>query len=160
MKRFVVGMLAAAVLVSMAHTATAQVKTFDVKMRTETATIEAIDVPSRAITLKKPDGTFVTVVAGPDIKRFAEIKVGDKVAARYYENVVIRVKRPGEPDVDTAGKATTLPNRSCLVAPRPSSRPSPRRLPPSTWTRRRSPSQGRGAGRSRPPCRTKRLSPR
>ena len=150
MKRFVVGIIAAAALVSMPRTATAQVKTLDVKMRTETATIEAIDVPSRTVTLKKPDGTFVTVVAGPDIKRFAEIKVGDKVAARYYENVVVRVRRPGEPDVDAANKATTLPNRSCLAAPRPSSRRSRRRLPPSTWTRRRSPSKGRGAGRTRP----------
>ena len=107
MKRFVVGITAAAALVWMARPATAQVKTLDVKMRTETATIEAIDVSSRTISLKKPDGTFVTVVAGPDIKRFAEIKVGDKVSARYYENVVVRVKRPGEPDVDAANKATT-----------------------------------------------------
>jgi len=107
MKRFVIGIIAAAALVSMARTAAAQVKTLDVKMRTETATIEAIDVPGRTITLKKSDGTFVTVVAGPDIKRFAEIKVGDKVAARYYENVVVRVKQPGERDVDAANKATT-----------------------------------------------------
>jgi hypothetical protein len=45
--------------------------------------------------------------AGPDIKRFAELKVGDKVTARYYENVVVRLKKPGEPDVASATKATT-----------------------------------------------------
>ena len=107
MKRYVVGVVAAVVLVSMARTAMAQSKTVKAETRTATATVEAIDAPSRTITLKKPDGTMVTVVAGPDIKRFAEVKVGDKVAARYYENVVVRVKQPGERDVDAANKATT-----------------------------------------------------
>ena len=46
-------------------------------------------------------------VAGPDIKRFAEVKVGDKVNVRYYENVVIRLKRPGEPDVASGTRGTT-----------------------------------------------------
>jgi hypothetical protein len=38
-----------------------------------------------------PDGTFVGTVAGPEVKRFAEIKVGDKVSAKYYENIVLRL---------------------------------------------------------------------
>jgi Cu/Ag efflux protein CusF len=73
----------------------------------ETATVEAIDASSRIVTLKKPDGTFVTTVAGPEIKRLAEVKVGDKVTARYYENVVVRLQQPGEPEVVSAAKATT-----------------------------------------------------
>ena len=76
-------------------------------MRTEAGVVEAIEAGSRTVTIKKADGTFVSVVAGPEIKRFAEVKVGDKVNARYYENVVIRLKRPGEPEVDNAAKATT-----------------------------------------------------
>jgi hypothetical protein len=107
MKRFLVGLVAAAGLVSMAHTVMAQSKTVRSEMRTETGTIEAIEASSRTLTLKKSDGTFVTTVAGPDIKRFDELKVGDKVNARYYENLVVRLKQPGEPDVDTGVKATT-----------------------------------------------------
>ena len=107
MKRFVVGVIAAAALVSTARTATAQAKTVRSEMRTETAIVEAIEASTRALTLKKPDGTFVTIVAGPDIKRFAELKVGDKVNARYYENVVVRLKRPGEAEVDSRTKAAT-----------------------------------------------------
>ena len=91
----------------MAHTAMAQTKTVSSEMRTETATVESIEASSRTITLKKPDGTFVTTVAGPDIKRFAEVKVGDKVTARFYENVVVRLKRPGESEALSATKATT-----------------------------------------------------
>jgi Cu/Ag efflux protein CusF len=113
MKRFVVGIIEAAVLVSMASTAMAQSKTFNEKMVVATGTVESIEAASRTITLKKPDGTVVTIFAGPDVKRLEEVKVGDKITARYYENVVIRVKRPGEPDVDTAAKTTT-PSKQVL----------------------------------------------
>ena len=53
MKRFVVGVMSAAVLVSMPRAAAAQVKTVSSEMRTETAIVEAIDVPTRAITLEE-----------------------------------------------------------------------------------------------------------
>ena len=67
MKGFVVGVIAAAALVSTARTATAQAKTVRSEMRTETAIVEAIEAPTRTLTLKKPDGTFVTIVAGADV---------------------------------------------------------------------------------------------
>ena len=57
MKRLVVGIIAAAVLVSMARTAMAQTKTVRSEMRTETGTVEAIDASTRTVTLKKADGT-------------------------------------------------------------------------------------------------------
>ena len=107
MKRFVVGLVAAAGLVSMAHTVLAQSKTVRSEMRTETGTIEAIEASTRTLTLKKADGTFVTTVAGPDIKRLDELKLGDTVNVRYYENVIIRVKQPGESDVVSSAKGTT-----------------------------------------------------
>jgi Cu/Ag efflux protein CusF len=107
MKRSVVGSIAAAVLLSTASMALAQARTISAEMRTETGIVEAIDAATRTVTLKKPDGTVVTTVAGPDIKRFAELKVGDKVNVRFYENVVVRLKRPGEPDVASASKSTT-----------------------------------------------------
>ena len=107
MKRFVVGIIAAAGLVSMAQAAMAQSRTITSELRTETAIVEAIEAGSRTVTLKKPDGTFVSTVAGPDIKRFEEIKVGDKVTARYYESVIVRLKQPGESGVDYGAKATT-----------------------------------------------------
>jgi Cu/Ag efflux protein CusF len=100
--------MAAGVLVSVAHMAmAAQSKTVTSQMRTETAVIEAIDAATRTVTLKKPDGTVVAITAGPEIKRFDEIKVGDKVNARYYENVVVRLKQPGEKEVDSRVAGTT-----------------------------------------------------
>jgi hypothetical protein len=107
MKRVVVVIIAAAVLASMARTAMAQTKTIASETRVESGIVEAIEASTRTLTLKKPDGTYVVTVAGPDIQRFSEIKVGHKVNVRYIDNVVVRLKKPGEPDVDTAAKATT-----------------------------------------------------
>jgi Cu/Ag efflux protein CusF len=107
MKRFTVGIIAAAVLFTIARPAMSQSKTVSSEMKVETGVVEAIDAATRAVTLKKADGTFVTTVAGPDVKRFAELKVGDKVTARYYENVVIRVKVPGESETISATRGTT-----------------------------------------------------
>ena len=92
---------------SAARTVAAQSKTFTSEMRTETGVIEAVEAQSRTVTIKKADGTYVTTVAGPEIKRFDELKIGDKVTAKFYENMVVRVKKPGEPDVDSKAPATT-----------------------------------------------------
>ena len=42
--------------------------------------------------------------------RFPEVKIGDRVTARYYESLVIRVKQPGEKDVDSGGMSVTGAN--------------------------------------------------
>src|SRR5688500_9627198 len=107
MQRLIVGIIAAAVLVSTAHTAMAQAKTVSSEVRVETGTIEAIEAASRSISLRKADGTIVTTVAPPEVKRFDELKIGDKVTARYYENVVVRLKLPGESEEVSGKKATS-----------------------------------------------------
>jgi hypothetical protein len=107
MRQLVIGTLAVALLLSVPRAAMPQARTLKSEMKTDTGVVEAVDAASRAVTFKKTDGTSVTAVAGPDVKRLSEIKVGDKVTARYYENVVVRVKQPGESDVASAAKNTT-----------------------------------------------------
>lgn len=87
--------------------ASAQTKSITYETKVETVTVEAIEASTRTLTLKKADGTYVTSVAPSSMARFNEIKVGDKVTARYYENLVIRVKAPGEKDTDTVSGAVT-----------------------------------------------------
>ena len=101
MKRMVAGVIAAAALVSTPPMAVAQSKEVTSEIKVESGVVEAIEAQSRSVTIRKPDGTVVTTVAGPNVKGFDELKIGDKVKARYYENLVIRVKAPGEPVVDT-----------------------------------------------------------
>lgn len=107
MKRLIVGTLSVAVLIAIPRITTAQTKTISSEMRVETGVVEAIEASSRKVTLRKPDGTMVTTVAGPEIKRFNEVKVGDKITARYYETIVVRLKAPGEAEVASAARNTT-----------------------------------------------------
>ena len=73
-----------------------------------TATIEAIDHANRVITLKDKDGNTENMLAGPQMKRFDELKVGQKVTFRYHESVAMQIRKPGEPAAPTAAGQETL----------------------------------------------------
>jgi Cu/Ag efflux protein CusF len=60
-----------------------------------TATVEAIDHTARLVTLKGEGGETETIYCPPAIKRFDELKVGDKVSFRYRESIVYKVSKPG-----------------------------------------------------------------
>jgi hypothetical protein len=76
------------------------------------AKITAIDKASRTITLKGPSGDEVKMVAGPEVKNFAQLKVGDTVTAKYLESLVLELKKGGGMKVEkteTAGVAGAKP---------------------------------------------------
>jgi len=73
-----------------------------------TATIEAIDHDNRVITLKDKDGNTESILAGPQMKRFDELKVGQTVTFRYHESVALQIRKPGEAAAPTAAGKETL----------------------------------------------------
>jgi hypothetical protein len=85
----------------------AQVKEIPGDTVTKSATIEAIDHATRELTVKLDDGTFEQFIVSNDVKRFDELKVGDRITAKYYTNLVLRVKLPGEKDADVSAAAET-----------------------------------------------------
>jgi hypothetical protein len=100
--------LVAATVALMANTSAAQVtKTLTGDTTTVTATVEAIDTTRREVTLLDSKGTHEVLTVPRSVKRFDSLKVGDKVKAHYYENIVLRLKAPGEKAVDTAAVAAT-----------------------------------------------------
>jgi Cu/Ag efflux protein CusF len=76
-------------------------------MKVATATIESIERSTREVTLKEENGEYVTITVPPEVKKFDTMKVGDKISVKYYDNVVLRVKLPGEQAVDTDKDAMT-----------------------------------------------------
>jgi hypothetical protein len=82
-------------------------KTITGETETVTATVEAIEHASREVTLKKADSTYTVVYVPEEAKRFDSLKIGDKVTAKYYENIVLRLKLPGEASVDAASESAT-----------------------------------------------------
>ena len=96
-----------AALTLTASAAGAQTKTITGEQKTLTATVESIEAASRSVTVKKPDGTYEVFYVPSSVKQFDTLKIGDKVTAKYYENVVLQVQAPGEKAVDKSGSAVT-----------------------------------------------------
>jgi hypothetical protein len=95
----------AALLTMAAVKVDAQIKTLSGELKTVSATVEAIEQSTRQVTAKKPDGTEVTFYVPKSMKSFDQLKVGDTIKAKYYDNIVLKLKDPASPSVDTsAGK--------------------------------------------------------
>ena len=60
-----------------------------------TATITAIDAATRTVSLKGPKGNETSVVAGPEVKNFAQLKVGDAVDLTVVEALTLELKKGG-----------------------------------------------------------------
>jgi hypothetical protein len=83
---------------------------------TRTATVLKVDAAQRLVTLQGDEsGKVVVIKAGPEVKNFSQIKVGDKVTATYYESIAYEVHKPGQiTDMSTqtsSGMATAQPGQ-------------------------------------------------
>jgi hypothetical protein len=81
------------------------------------AKITAIDKASRTITLKGPKGDEVRVVAGPEVKNFGQLKVGDEVKAQYAESLVLELKKGG-------GQPVAKTEKSAAASAKPGEKPA------------------------------------
>jgi hypothetical protein len=70
-----------------------------------TATVEAVDLTNRVVSLKGPKGNVFDLKVGDKVKNLPQVKVGDKVVARYYESIAVRLMKPGEPGGAAATQA-------------------------------------------------------
>ena len=80
----------------------AQVKVLPTQTITVEGTVETVDIARRHLNIKTADGKFVAVDVPKSATRFNELKVGDKVKATYNNQVIVQMKKPGEPAVDRA----------------------------------------------------------
>jgi Cu/Ag efflux protein CusF len=75
-----------------------------------TATVQAIDLATRKVTLKPESGEAFDFVAGPEVKNLAQVKVGDTVTVEYVQSIALEVRRadgtqPGLTVASAAGAA-------------------------------------------------------
>jgi Cu/Ag efflux protein CusF len=83
-------------LVAAGSIALAQKPVTKTNTTTATATVQAIDYTARTVTLRNEAGEEDTFAVGPDVQRFNEIKVGDKVRMTYYESIAYSLRKPGD----------------------------------------------------------------
>lgn len=59
------------------------------------ATVESVDLATRAVLLRSPGGVLVTVKAAPAVRNLAQVRAGDQVAVDYYQAVAVQLAAPG-----------------------------------------------------------------
>jgi len=82
-----------------------------------TAQVVAIDKASRTVTLKGPKGNAVEVVAGDEVKNFAQIKIGDFVVVNFVQSLSLELQKA---KAGPSGIAT----QSAAVSAKPGERPA------------------------------------
>jgi hypothetical protein len=65
------------------------------KLEEESATVESIDPATRMLGLRAEDGSTGAFQAGPEVRNFAQIHVGDKVVVSYYRGIAANVVPKG-----------------------------------------------------------------
>ncbi len=77
---------------------------------TATATVEALNLETRMITLKGPKGNLLTFRVDERVKNLPQVKVGDQVVVKYLESVAVKMAKEGEPlATETSGLASAKP---------------------------------------------------
>lgn len=75
-----------------------------------TATVEAVDMATRMVTLKNPDGSSSEFFVGKEVVNLPQVMVGDEVVVVYSEALAVRMAKPGEVRDETIqGAARALP---------------------------------------------------
>jgi hypothetical protein len=82
-----------------------------------TALVVAVDQATRTVTLKGPKGNIVDVVAGDEVKNFAQINVGDFVVVSFVQSLSLELQK-------TKSGASGISNREAAVTAKPGERPA------------------------------------
>jgi hypothetical protein len=126
-KRFVMAAVAA-FMVSLAMGAIAQEKAapeasgYTEEAGTITATVQAVDLEKRIVTVKTPKGEVVEIRVDEMVKNLSSVKVGDRVVLSYFKSIAYQVTKPGEAgeiaakaEVKRVGAQTRLVTKTATI---------------------------------------------
>ena len=99
-----------------AQQAAAQEPITKVNMLKINATVQAIDSTKRTVTLRDDMGNEDEFAVSPDMKRFNELKVGQKLVVTYYESLVLQVLKPGEQGLGSTSESALTRGQGALPA--------------------------------------------
>jgi hypothetical protein len=64
-------------------------------LQTLSATVEAIDVDNRLVSLRGTEGQIATVEVSPEVRNLEQVKVGDKLNVKYRESLAAAITPKG-----------------------------------------------------------------
>lgn len=73
------------------------------------ATVTGIDATKRKVTLVTKESKKLNFTAGPEIRNFNQIEIGDQLTVSLTEKIIIRMAKPGENIDDKAYGTVNLP---------------------------------------------------
>jgi hypothetical protein len=79
---------------------------------TITATVKAVDVANRTVTLQRTGREAQTFRVGPEVTRLNEVAVGDTVVVDYQEGLMLELQAAGAEPVSPQGVAVAERNAS------------------------------------------------
>ena len=65
-----------------------------------TATVKALDLNNREVTLEEAHGKTETLKVGPEVRNLEQVHVGDKVVVKYVQGLMMQMQTPGEAPVE------------------------------------------------------------
>lgn len=81
-------------------------------LETVSATVSAVDVKKRLVSLKSPDGGSTTIEVPEEVRNLAQVKVGDQLVVRYYKSIGAAVRPKGTPTDLTAVEEESVLGRA------------------------------------------------
>lgn len=67
------------------------------------ATVEAVDMKTRMVTLQDPQGESFAIHAGEEVVNLPQVRPGDRVEVTYAETLSVRMAEPGESKNEISG---------------------------------------------------------
>ncbi|HSD94755.1 MAG TPA: hypothetical protein VLA94_04960, partial [Syntrophales bacterium] len=98
-KRFVMAAVAV-LMMSLAMDAIAQERAapeasgYTEETGTITATVQAVDLEKRIVTVNSPKGEVVEIRVDEMVKNLSSVKVGDRVVLSYFKSIAYQVTKP------------------------------------------------------------------
>lgn len=80
------------------------------RLATMSATITALDVARRTVTLREKSGRERTLTVGPEVTRLPEFAVGDVIQVDYEQRLELEYQPPGSENVPVEGGVTAGQN--------------------------------------------------
>ncbi len=77
-----------------------------------TATVTAVSMATREVTLRGEGGEQQTIKVGPDARNLAQVKVGDRLTVSYYQGFTAQMRMHGKPNEgfgDASGAVRAAP---------------------------------------------------
>ncbi len=81
-------------------------------LREVVATVTAIDMENRLVTIEGPDGNSLVVQASDKVKNLPQVEVGDKVVMKYFDSITADIVKLGKDEklgTEVIGAKATAP---------------------------------------------------